>query len=125
MGGIRRHMPPEQKAAVILSVRQYRQKYAAECGRARAASQFKAGQTGNATGRKGKEQVNLKPDSPDPVRDLQKMNANSTNGKIAEASGASRSVVEELAALQKSNPEAFSAVAAGDARLSEMLRAIT
>ena len=124
MGGIRRHMAPEQKAAVILSVRQYRQKYAAECGRARAASQFKAGQTGNAGG-KPKAQAALKSGPPEPERDRQQKNANSTAGKIAEASGASRSVVEELAALQKSNPEAFSAVAAGDARLSEMLRAIT
>ena len=115
MGGIRRHMPPEQKAAVILSVRQYRQKYAAECGKARAASQFKAGNQAA----KGKETVNLKSGSPSPVRDLQKMHASSTSGKIAEASGASRSVVEELAALQKTNPQAFAAVAAGEAKLKD------
>ena len=121
MGGIRRHMPPEQKAAVILSVRQYRQKYAAECGRARAATQFKAGNQAA----KGKETVSLKSGSPSPERDWQKAHANSTAGRIAEASGASRSVVDELAALQKTNPQAFAAVAAGDARLSEMLRAIT
>ena len=47
------------------------------------------------------------------------MHASSTSGKIAEASGASRSVVEELAALQKSNPEAFAAVAAGEAKLKD------
>ena len=112
-------MAPEQKAAVILSVRQYRQEYAAECGRARAAGQFKAGQIGNATGRKGKELVALKPGPPVPERNRQQKNANSTSGKIAEASGASRSVVEELAALQKSNPEAFAAVAAGEAKLKD------
>ena len=104
----RRHMAPEQKAAVILSVRQYRLKYAAECGKARAASQFKAGNQAA----KEKETVNLISGSPSPERDLQKKNANSSNGKIAEASGASRYVVEELAALQKANPEAFAAVAA-------------
>ena len=112
-------MAPEQKAAVILSVRQYRQKYAADCGRARAASQFKSGNQVNPSG-KAKEPVNLISGSPAPVRDLQKMHANSTSGKIAEASGASRSVVEELAALQKSNPEAFSAVAAGEAKLKDV-----
>ena len=115
MVGIRRHMPPELKAAVILSVRQYRQKYAAECGRARADSQFKAGNTPT----NGKKAVNLISGSPPPVRDLQKMHANSTNGRIAEASGASRYVVEELAALQKINPQAFAAVAAGEARLKD------
>ena len=76
MVGIRRHMPPELKAAVILSVRQYRQKYAAECGRARAAGQFKAGKSGNPSG-KAPEQVNLKPDSPAPDRDLQQKHAES------------------------------------------------
>ena len=112
----RRHMPPEQKAAVILSVRQYRQKYAAECGKARVATQFK---TGNQAA-KGKETVDLISDPTSPERDLQKKNANSTNGKIAEASGASRSVVAELAALQKTNPEAFAAVAAGEAKLKDV-----
>ena len=116
----RRHMAPEQKAAVILSVRQYRQRYAADCGRARAATQFKAGQIGNATGRKGKELVTLESGSPVPERDRQKSHANSTSGKIAEASGASRSVVDELAALQKTNPEAFAAVAAGEAKLKDV-----
>jgi len=118
MVGIRRHMAPEPKAAVILSVRQYRLKYAAECGRARAASQFKAGQTGNAGG-KPKAQVDLISGPPELERDLQQKHANSTAGKIAEASGASRYVVEELAALQKANPEAFAAVASGEAKLKD------
>ena len=100
-------MAPEQKTAVILSVRQYRQKYAAECGRARAAGQFKAGNTPT----NGKKAVTLESGSPPSERDRQKSHANSTSGKIAEASGASRSVVDELAALQKSNPQAFAAVA--------------
>ncbi len=112
----RRHMAPEQKAAVILSVRQYRQKYAAECGRARAATQFKAGNQAA----KGKETVDLISGPPSPERDLHKKHASSTSGKIAEASGASRSVVDELAALQKSSPEAFAAVAAGEAKLKDV-----
>ena len=112
----RRHMAPEQKAAVILSVRQYRLKYAAECGKARAASQFKAGNQAA----KGKETVNLISGSPSPERDLQKMHANSTSVRIAEASNASRYVVDELTALQKTNPEAFAAVAAGEAKLKDV-----
>ena len=59
------------EAAVILSVRQYRQKYAAECGKARAASQFKAGKTGNAGG-KPKAQADLILGPPEPVQDLHK-----------------------------------------------------
>ena len=109
-------MAPEPKTAVILSVRQYRQKYAAECGRARAAGQFKAGNTPT----NGKKAVTLESGSPPSERDRQKSHANSTSGKIAEASGASRSVVDELAALQKTNPEAFAAVAAGEAKLKDV-----
>jgi len=78
-----------------------------------------AGRIAEASGAKGKEPVNLISGSPAPERDLQKMHANSSNGKIAEASGASRYVVEELAALQKANPEAFAAVASGEARLKD------
>ena len=94
----RRNLTQDQQAAVVVEVNRWA--IANEARQEAERSRFQEGVTGNATGRRGKEQVEA--NSPPPVlatRDTKKKQANSTRAKLAKASGVSESKIRQAVVI--------------------------
>lgn len=123
MNDTRRHLSPDQAAAVYLRVREV---ISAEVEKAKAASQFKPGNKANPEGLGGKSGKELTvdtnsypPSTEEPKRDTKKKNADSTVGKLAEAAGVSHHKAAQAVKVAKAAPELVDKVAKGELPLKE------
>jgi len=118
----RRNLTPDQTAMISTDVWPM---IAKERDSKQSATQFKAGVSGNPTG-KVKEQVDLNPDPPAP-RDTKQKNEQSTIGQIAKLAGVSRHKAGQAVAMVKAvesgelSKETIQEVRQGTKKLVEVL----
>jgi hypothetical protein len=92
-------------------------------------TQFKPGTCPNTDGRKGKKQVNPEVGSPvsgeKPKRDIKKMKANSSAGKLAAAAKVPHHLAEKALKIKKESPGLAAEVSAGKITIREAVKKIT